>query len=31
MDRQIPQDIGSYPFDVIVFGADINVIGAPGT
>ncbi len=27
MDRQIPQDIGSYPFDVIVIGAGINGSG----
>ncbi len=27
MDRQIPQDIGSYPFDVIVIGAGINGAG----
>src|ERR687885_2756276 len=27
MDRQIPQDISSYPFDVIVIGAGINGAG----
>ena len=27
MDRRIPQDISSYPFDVIVIGAGINGAG----
>src|SRR5918912_3223084 len=27
MDRQIPQDISSYPFDVILIGAGINGAG----